>query len=91
MTHNWRNRFGLFLVAWLVAGGVLLAALGLWDPMLYFVIAAVGFFLAMEYSEPRGERPVWHRRLRWVGVAILLVFANIVVTWVERVAGVSLL
>lgn len=89
MTQSWRNRFSLFLTAWLVAGGGVLGILSVMDPMLYFIIAAVGFFLAVEYSEPADGRPVWHRRLRWVGVAILLVFANIVVTWVETVTGVS--
>jgi len=91
MTSNWRNRFGLFLLGWLGAGVALLASLGLWDPLLYFIIAAVGFFLAVEYSEPPDHRPPWHRRLRWVSLAILLVFANIVVSWIENISGVSVL
>jgi hypothetical protein len=91
MEPSWRHRFGLFLVGWLVAGVALLASLELLDPMLYFVIAAVGFFLAVEYSEPPDHRPQWHRRLRWVSLAILLVFANIVVRWTENITGISLL
>ena len=74
-----------------MVGGALLASFELWDPLLYFIIAAVGFFLAAEYSEPPDHRPSWHRRLRWVELAILLVFGNIVVSWIQNVTGVSLL
>jgi hypothetical protein len=90
MGTDWRRPFGRFLVGWLLAGAGLLAALGLWDVQLYFVIAAVGFLLAVEYSEPLGHRPKGHRRLRWVSLGVLLVFANIVVSWIQNVTGVSL-
>lgn len=91
METSWRTTFGLFLVGWLVVGAALLASLELLEPLLYFVIAAVGFLLAVEYSEPSDHRPTWHRRLRWVSLAILLVFANIVVRWTENTTGISLL
>jgi len=90
MATPWLNRFGLFLCGWLLVGVATLFSLGLWDPMFYFMITAVGFLLAMEYSEPL-ERPTGHRRLGWLAVLILGVFANIVITWIESTTGIALL
>lgn len=90
MAGSWVTRFGFALLGWLVATVILLLVLGMWDPVLYFSIGFVGFVLATEYSEPRGTRPKWHRRLRWLLVVNLLVFAYVVVTSIERAAGVTI-
>lgn len=91
MTGEWAHRFALFLGGWILLGIGTALALGMVDPLLYFVIAYVGFVLAVEYSEPLYGRPDWHRRLRWVTLLGLLAFGYAVVDWVERVTGTSLL
>jgi hypothetical protein len=91
MLAPWATKFGIALGGWLMGGFIILIALGMWDPTLYFIIAFVGFLLATEYSEPPRNRPTWHRRLRWVTLVNLLVFAYIVVRWVEETVGVAIL
>jgi hypothetical protein len=91
MRRTWVRQFVLFLGGWLLVGLSALAVVGIRDPIQYLVVMYVGFLLAVEYSEPPFERPVWHRRLDWVSVAGLLVFVYVAVDWVLTVTGVSLL
>lgn len=91
MAGEWTHRFALFLSGWLLLGAGTALTLGMTDPLLHFVITYVGFVLAVEYSEPPTERPVWHRRLRWVTLLGLLAFGFTVADWVERVTGAPLL
>lgn len=91
MVETWIKKFGLTFGCWLTTGLALLLALELWDPEFYFIIASVGFVFALEYSEPESDRPTWHRRAGWLLLLDLVVFGNIVITWAENVAGVSIM
>lgn len=84
-------RFSVCLSVWLLGSLVGLIALNLWNPLLYFLVAYTGFLVAVEYSEPLGDRPTWHRRMDWVVVAGFFVFVRLAVSWVEQVTGTSLL
>lgn len=84
MLGPWAARFGIALGWWLVAGFVVLLTLGMEDSTLSFIIAFVGLVLATDNSESLRNRPAWHRRLRWVTLVNLPMFAYIVVRWVEE-------
>jgi hypothetical protein len=78
------------LSGWVLASLAVVESLGIADVKLYFILATVGFILAMEYSEPAQHRPVWHTRLRWVTLVLIGGFGYIVLTWVEDVVGISI-
>ena len=90
MPSQWVSKFSYVFGGWLVAGLLVLLILQLWDPGFYFIIAFTGFILATEYSEPREARPEWHKRLRWITLLSLLIFAYIVVLWIEEAIGVAI-
>lgn len=90
MPAEWVKRFGYVFSGWLVAALLVLLVLGMWNPGFYFIIAFTGFILVTEYSEPRDARPKWHKRLRWVSFLSLIIFAYIVVTWIEEAIGMAL-
>jgi len=77
--------------AWLLASSVVILALEMWDPKLYYFAAYVGFLIAIEYSEPQVARPHWHRRLDLISVAGFFGFVYIVIIWIEQVIGAGIL
>jgi len=85
MCAAWARQFiGVFIV-WLSAtlGGMV--AIGLWNPLLYYLLSYAGFLFAVELSNPDGVRPKNHKRLRWVSMGGFVVFVYAVVSWVQAV------
>ena len=77
--------------AWLLASLVVVLALEMWGPKLYYFTTYVGFLIAIEYSEPQVDRPHWHRRLDLLSVTGFFGFVYIVITWIEQVIGAGIL
>jgi hypothetical protein len=85
MSHTWLRKFGGFFVSWLVVLYVIQFAMSIYTHTLYFLTSYIGFLFATEFSDPRGQRPKTHKRLRWVSLAGFGGFLYVVVTWVQMV------
>ncbi|WP_299263344.1 hypothetical protein [Halorientalis sp.] len=79
MVTRRRQRFVHAQVAWMFAAVLCLTLLNSLTLELFFVVSLIGFLVIVELTAPFAITPVWRRRLRWIIVAGLLVFAVIVV------------
>jgi len=61
-------------------GAVLaLSLLGALELELFFVVSLIGFLVVVELTAPFNVTPRWRRRLKWLILLGLLVFAYVVV------------
>ena len=74
-----RQRFVVATTGWFLAVALLLVLLDSLTLELFFVLSLIGFLIAMELTAPVGVTPRWRRRLRWLLVPALVVFAYLVV------------
>ena len=89
MCAAWARRFVIVLVAWLGATTGGLFFIGLWNPLLSYLLGYAGFLFAVELSAPDGPRPRTHRRLRWVSAGGFVVFVYTVISWVQSVIAMG--
>jgi len=69
-----RLRFVGYHVGWMAASVLVLAALGSFSYVLFYVVALIGYFVVYELVVPATVRPRWTRRVRLVGVCWLVGF-----------------
>lgn len=74
-----RARFVRANVAWLSATLLVLVLLEAFSFELFFVVSLIGFLVVTELTAPFSITPAWRKRLRWLILPGLLVFAYIVV------------
>jgi len=74
-----RARFVRANVAWLSATLLVLVLLEAFSFELFFVVSLIGFLVVTELTAPFSITPAWRKRLRWLILAGLLVFAYVVV------------
>lgn len=74
-----RARFVRANVAWLSASLLVLILLDAFSYELFFVISLIGFLVVTELTAPFSITPAWRKRLRWLILLGLIVFAYIVI------------
>lgn len=79
MTTRRRYRFITGTLAWQCASLLLLVLLGALSYELFFVVSLIGFLVVVELTAPLNVAPRWRRRLRWLILIGLVVFAGIVI------------
>jgi hypothetical protein len=74
-----RQRFIHAVLAWLLAGALVLVLLSSLTLELFFVVSLIGVLVIIELTAPFTITPVWRKRL-WVLIVLgLLVFGVIVI------------
>lgn len=79
MSTRRRQQFVAGQVIWLLATVVVLSLLDALSLELFFVVSLIGFLVVIELTAPVAVTPAWRRRLRWLVLLGLVVFAYIVV------------
>jgi len=79
MVTRRRTQFVHFTVAWQLAAVLVLVGLNALSYELFFVISLIGFLVVIELTAPLNVQPAWRRRLRWLILLGLVVFAYVVV------------
>lgn len=79
MTTRRRRQFITGNLAWQLAAAFTLVLLNALTLELFFVISLIGFLVVTELTAPFNVTPRWRRRLRWLIILGLIVFAYIVV------------
>ena len=79
MATRRRLQFVHLQAGWMLGSMVVLALLGSLSLDLFFVVSLIGFLVVVELTAPFAVTPRWRRRLKWVILLGLLVFAYIVV------------
>lgn len=79
MTTRRRQQFVAGQVIWLLATIVTLSVLGALSLELFFVVSLIGFLVVIELTAPVAITPTWRRRLRWLVLVGLVIFAYVVV------------
>lgn len=79
MSTRRRTRFVHATLAWLLASVLVLVVLDALSYELVFVVGLIGFLVVIELTAPLNIQPGWRRRLRWLILLGLVVFAGIVV------------
>lgn len=75
------ERFRVFVVVQAVAMvliGLVLLAVEMWTPELYFVVSFLGLLVVRTVLAPTDRIPIWWTRLNWVVRAGFLVFGYLV-------------
>ena len=78
MATRRRLQFVHLQAGWMLGTLVVLALLGSLSLDLFFVVSLIGFLVVVELTAPFAVTPRWRRRLKWVILLGLLVFAYIV-------------
>lgn len=73
-----RERFVHAQAVWMLATLVALTAVGALSLELFFVLSLIGLLVVIEFTAPVTVTPRWRRRLLWVVVLGLAIFAVIV-------------
>lgn len=79
MATRQRTRFVHATLAWLLGSVLVLVVLDALSYELTFVVGLIGFLVVVELTAPLNVRPTWRRRLRWLILLGLVVFAGIVI------------
>jgi hypothetical protein len=74
-----RQRFIHAVLAWQLATVLALTLLSSLSLELFFVVSLIGLLVVIELTAPFRITPAWRRRLRWLIVLGLAVFAYIVI------------
>ena len=85
--RNRRLAFVAAHVAWMVASLAVLAALGSFSLVLFFVVSLIGFFVVYEVLVPATVRTRWGRRLRLVAGLWVLGFLAVAAWQVGRIVS----
>lgn len=72
-------RFVRGQLAWMLAIVLGLSLLGVFSYEVFFVLSLIGFLIIVELTAPVNITPEWRRRLTWVVLIGLIVFAAVVV------------
>ncbi|WP_137284641.1 hypothetical protein [Halorussus salinisoli] len=79
MATQRRFRFIYGFTAWMLLAVFGLTLLNSVTLELVFVLSLIGFLITVELTAPFTVTPQWRRRLKWIIVFGLLVFAGIVI------------
>jgi len=80
MNLHRKRQFVHGTVVWMLATVFLLVLVDSLSLQLFFIISLVGFLVLVQLVTPVSVTPQWQRRLRWVILAGLVVFAYVVIT-----------
>lgn len=82
-----RVTFVRYQIAWMLATILVLVAAGRFSLEGYYVISVIGFFLVAEATTTDHLRLAWRRRVRVIGVLLLVGFVGVVVWQVQGIVA----